>query len=105
MPLSLLSYQKQDALCSHLSPMSLPEFLLSYSAPTPSSCSSRKGVRLGGIPLDIISHILIKALAPILVLVGNATLEGIVWVRLDEQLAHGLQDGREFCGGLPLLWL
>ena len=40
-----------------------------------------------------------------LVLLGDRGLERVVWVGLDEQGAHGLEDARQLGGGLPLVGL
>lgn len=39
------------------------------------------------------------------VLVGDALLERVVGLGLDEQVADGLEDGDDLCAGLPVLGL
>lgn len=39
------------------------------------------------------------------VLVGDALLERVVGLGLDEQVAHGLEHGGDLCAGLPVLGL
>lgn len=47
----------------------------------------------------------IKPLAVVAVLLGDALLEGVVGQGFDEQGAQGVEDGGDFCAGLPVLRL
>lgn len=40
-----------------------------------------------------------------LVLVGDAVLERVIGLRLDEQVPDGVEDGDDLCRGLPVLGL
>lgn len=70
--------------------------------------SSRRHVEPRGapsIPLDVLLGRLLEQPPLLAVLVGDARLERVVGVRLDEQLAHGLEHGGQLPGGLPVLGL
>lgn len=66
------------------------------------------GIKLGG-PLGIAGDVLADGLVELgplgPELVGDARLEGVVRVGLDEQLADGLEDGGQLARGLPVLGL
>jgi hypothetical protein len=61
------------------------------------------------VPLGVAGHVALGVLvelgALVLVLVGDAGLEGVVGVGLDEQVAHRLEHGLDAAGGLPVLGL
>ncbi len=58
-----------------------------------------------GVAGDVALDVLVELGAVVLVLVGDAGLEGVFGVGLDEELAHGLEDGADAAGGLPVLGL
>lgn len=58
-----------------------------------------------GIPRHICPRVLLKLLPVLAVLVRDAGLEGVVGLRLDKQLAHGLEDGGHLCCRFPVLGL
>lgn len=58
-----------------------------------------------GVAGDVAADVLVELGAVGAELVGDAGLEGVVGVGLDEELADGLEDGAEAAGGLPVLGL
>lgn len=58
-----------------------------------------------GVPFDVEGDVFIKGGAIVAILVGDALLEGVVGLRLDEEVANGLEDGADLGAGLPVLGL
>lgn len=66
---------------------------------------SSKRISSRSILLCVLGSLLVE-LGPLLgILLGDPRLERVIWVRLDEQLAHRGQDGGHFGRGLPLVGL
>ena len=69
-------------------PLGLPPCRLGFSA---------------GVLLDPVTSHFLKLFAVALVLVGNARLNGVVRVRLDQQVASHVEDGGDLVRRLPLV--
>lgn len=74
-----------------------------HSSFPPAYTFSSKRISSRSIFLCILGSLLVK-LGPLLgILLRNPSLERIIRVRLNEQLAHGGQDSSHFGRGLPLV--
>lgn len=67
--------------------------------------AGRRLFTAGSVALDVALGVLVELGAVVLVLVGDAGLEGVVGQGFDEELAHGLEDALDAAGGLPVLGL
>lgn len=65
--------------------------------------SRRKRILLLSVPISVLLRCLLKQVPLASILIGDASLQRVIRVGFDEQLAHGLKDLAQLGGRLPVL--
>lgn len=85
-------------------PSPIPSAGPALQAREPSRRRRKRGLA-HGVLLGMQPGVLLKRLPIVAELVGDAVLEGVIGLGLDEEVADGVEDGGDLGGGLPLVGL